>query len=125
MRAPLLPPFAALAAGVLIGRYVPFTIIDELLGAGACLLLGILSLRRSQRRLAGTCCCLGLFFAGVWLETAQKPGAPPEIDAGAREVIVLAGCVVEPAAVSGMRERLVLELEPGARAQVTLYAKPD
>ena len=39
--------------------------------------------------------------------------------------MLLSGCVVEPPAVSGERERFVLELEPHARAQVTLYTKPD
>src|SRR5262249_48878233 len=48
----------------------------------------------------------------------------PEIDAEAREIVIVGGCVVEPPALSGERERFILELEPGARAQVTLYAKP-
>ena len=42
----------------------------------------------------------------------------------AREVVILGGCVVEPPAVSGERERFVLELDRDARAQVTLYTKP-
>ena len=42
-----------------------------------------------------------------------------------REVVILSGCVVEPPALSGERERFLLELEPHARVQVTLYAKPD
>ena len=39
--------------------------------------------------------------------------------------MILAGCVVEPPVLSGDRERFVLELEPGARAQVTLFAEDD
>jgi predicted membrane metal-binding protein len=37
--------------------------------------------------------------------------------------VILGGCVVEPPAISGERERFLLELAPQARAQVTLYTK--
>jgi competence protein ComEC len=40
-------------------------------------------------------------------------------------VVILEGCVVEPPAIAGERERFVIELEPGARAQVTLYSRED
>lgn len=39
--------------------------------------------------------------------------------------MILAGCVVEPPAISGERERFLLEIEPHARAQVTIYTKGD
>ena len=51
------------------------------------------------------------------------PGPPPELDEG-RELVILGGCVVEPPAVSGERERFLLELDSHARAQVTLYTRP-
>ena len=54
---------------------------------------------------------------------AHRPGPPPELDA--EGPVILAGCVVEPPVLSGDRERFVLELEPGARAQVTLFAEDD
>ena len=38
--------------------------------------------------------------------------------------MILGGCVVEPPAVSGERERFILELDRDARAQVTLFTKP-
>ena len=44
------------------------------------------------------------------------------MDVTGREVVILTGCVVEPPALSGERERFLLELEPHARIQVTLYA---
>lgn len=116
-------PLAALAAGILIGRYAPFGAADGLLGAGGGLLLGALALWRGARVLAGACCWVGLFCAGAWLETAARPGPPPELDANGREIVIISGCVVEPPAVAGERERFVLELEPHARAQVTLYAR--
>ena len=61
--------------------------------------------------------------AGALTALLHAPGPPPELDAEGREVVILGGCVVEPPAVSGERERFVLELERGARAQVTLYTR--
>ena len=86
--------------------------------------LGCLALWRGSRVLAGVCCLLGLFFAGALDSLVHAPGPPPQIDASGREVVILGGCVVEPPAVSGERERFVLELDRDARAQVTLYTKP-
>jgi competence protein ComEC len=54
---------------------------------------------------------------------AHAPGPPPELDVEGREIVILAGCVVEPPAISGERERFLLEIEPHARAQVTIYTK--
>jgi competence protein ComEC len=73
--------------------------------------------------LAGACCLFGLFFAGALDSRVHKPGPAPEIDVSGREVVILGGCVVEPPAVSGERERFLLELDRDARAQVTLYTK--
>ena len=75
--------------------------------------------------LAGACCCLGLFFAGTLTALVHAPGPPPELDAEGREIVILGGCVVEPPAISGERERFLLELEPRARVQVTLYTKAN
>jgi competence protein ComEC len=122
---PLLGPVAAIASGILIARFVPFSTAELLAVIGAFLALGILSLVRRARFLAGTCCCLGLVFAGALTAISHTPGPVPELDAEARETVILGGCVVEPPAVSGERERFVLELEPGARAQVTLYTRGD
>jgi competence protein ComEC len=125
VRDPLIPPLAALAAGILLGRFGGLALPVVLAGLGAFVLLAAIALWRGARVLAGTCCCLGLVLAGVWVETAARPGPAPELDVEAREVVVVAGCVVDPPAASGDRERFVLELEPGARAQVTLYARDD
>jgi competence protein ComEC len=37
--------------------------------------------------------------------------------------VILSGCVVQPPALSVDRERFVVELDPGARVQVTAYAR--
>ena len=125
MRNPLVGPLAAIASGILVSRFVTFQ-PSELFGAiGAFLLLGIVAMFRRSRVLAGVCCCLGFFCAGVLTAMAHAPAAAPELDAEGREIVILGGCVVEPPAISGERERFLLELDPHARAQVTLYTKDD
>lgn len=120
---PLVGPLAAIAAGILVSRFVAFPQTELLAAVTAFLLLGVLALYRKARFLAGACCCLGLFCIGAYLSVIHAPLPPPELDVAGREVVILAGCVVEPPAISGERERFLLELEPNARAQVTLYTK--
>ncbi len=112
-------------AGILAARFVPFRTHELLPIIAAFLALGIVAMMRRARVLAGTCCLLGLVAAGALTALAHRPGPAPELDSTGREVVILSGCVVEPPALSGERERFLLELEPHARVQVTLYAKPD
>jgi len=125
MRDPLLGPVAAIAAGILAARFVPFRTHELILIIAAFLALGIAAILRRARVLAGICCLLGLVAGGALTGLAHRPGPPPQLDVTGREVVILSGCVVEPPALSGERERFLLELEPHARVQVTLYAKPD
>jgi len=125
VRDPLIAPLAAIAAGILTARYIPFA-PHELMGAiAAFLLLGVVATWRKAGVLAGVCCCLGMFFAGALLWVANLPAPPPDVNVEGREVAILGGCVIEPPAVSGERERFLLELEPHARVEVTLYTKTD
>ena len=123
MRDPLLPPLAALATGILMARWVSFAIPELLIVIAAFLLLGGLAFLRKACRLAGACCLLGFLFAGALVDLAHRPAGRPELDAEGREPVILGGCVVVPPALAGDRERFVLELEPGARVQVTAYAR--
>jgi competence protein ComEC len=122
---PLVGPVAAIASGILVSRFVPFHQFELLAAIAAFLLLGILALWREARLIAGICCCLGLFFAGALTAFVHTPGPPPTIDVEGREIMILSGCVVEPPAISGSRERFLLELDTNARAQATLYTKKD
>jgi len=122
---PLVGPLAAIATGILVARYVPFQHAELISAIAAFLLLGILAIRRDARILAGICAVLGFFFAGILTNLTHTPGPPPELDAEGREIVILGGCVVEPPAVSGERERFLLELEPHALAQVTLYTREN
>ena len=123
MKDPLLGPLAAVAGGILVARFAFFSRSELLAAVAAFLILGILALWHKARIVAGACCCLGLFFAGALVALVRAPGPPPQLDAESREVVILGGCVAEPPAISGERERFILELAPDARAQVTLYAK--
>src|ERR1035437_6838412 len=114
---------AALASGILVYRFIPLGQSESLAAIGGFFVLGCLALWRGSRALAGLCCLLGLFFAGALDSRVHTPGPPPEIDASGREVVIVGGCVVEPPAISGERERFILELDRDARAQVTLYTK--
>jgi competence protein ComEC len=112
---------AALGAGVVAGRYLP---VEGAPAAVAALgVVAVLGYVKSTRRAAALACLTGLFFAGAWVMQAHRRSAAPELDAEAREVVILAGCVVEPPVFSEGREQFVLELEPGARARVNLYLK--
>ena len=119
MRHPLVAPLAAIAAGILVARFVDFGWRELLLLIAAFFFLGLLGLWRGARALAAACCLLGLLAAGALTAVAHRPGPAPELET--EGPLVLSGCVVEPPVISGDRERFTLELEPGARVQVTMY----
>jgi competence protein ComEC len=123
MRDPLLPPLAAIALGILASRFVSFGIRELIIVLLIFLALGAIALWRRARVLAGACCLLGMVFAGALTDVAHRPAPRPELDAEGREPVILSGCVVQPPALSGDRERFVVDLEPGAGVQVTAYAK--
>jgi competence protein ComEC len=61
-----------------------------------------------------------MLFAGAFASAWHRPGPPPEIDATSKEIVILAGCVVDPTVFGEDRAQFTLELEPGARAQVLI-----
>jgi len=122
LRQPLLLPAVALAAGIAISRLVSFSIreVSVLICAfGALAVVASFARGRVAGYLAGS---QAVLLCGTLLELRHRQGPPPELDADAREVVVVTGCVVEPPAFSDSRQRFVLELAPGARARVNLYA---
>jgi len=121
LRDPLLAPLAAIAAGILVSRFVPFEARELIIPAAALGALALAALWRGARVLAGAGCLLALVFAGALCAVAHRPGPPPELDA--EGPVILGGCLVEPPALAGGRERFVLELDRDARAQVTVYLR--
>lgn len=121
---PLLAPLAALAGGLVLARFVAFGAAELLWTIAALAALAVYALWKSTRRAAMLACLVALFFAGALVGVAHRPGPAPELDAAAREVVILSGCVVEPPVFSEDRTQFLLELEAGARAQVSLYLKP-
>jgi competence protein ComEC len=124
VRNPLLPPFFALAGGVVAARFVSFSLSELGLAAGALAVLAALAFWKSTRRAALAAGLAALFFAGAIVGVVHRPDPPPEIDAAAGEIVILSGCVVNPPVFSADREQFTLELAPHARARVSLYIKP-
>jgi competence protein ComEC len=120
MREPLLLPVFAVASGILAARALGLSTIDALWPIPLFLLLALVSAWRKNRWLKRTCLLLATLFLGSLAEAWHRPGPPPVIDAGPREVVVLEGCVVAPSAFARDREQFTLELEPHARVRVTL-----
>jgi competence protein ComEC len=120
---PLIAPLAAIAAGVVLARFVAFGAHELWCASLALAALAVFALWKSTRRAAMACCLAALLFAGALTGVAHRPLPRPELDAGPREVVILAGCVVEPPVFSEDRTQFVLELEPGARVQVSAYPR--
>lgn len=117
MREPLILPLVAFAAGILLDQAAPFSTREAGLAAAA---LAILALPPASAWIKRTAALLAMFFAGALAGAWHRPGPAPEIDATSHEIVLLAGCVVEPTVFGEDRAQFTLELEPGARAQVLI-----
>ena len=115
MREPLLLPLIAIASGIVMAQSLEFGIRDSAVPCALFALLAMLPVSTWLRRVA-----LGFFllFAGALLFAAHRPTRVPVMDVPPRETVLASGCVVEPTVFSNDRAQFVLELEPGARAQV-------
>ncbi|MCW5977888.1 MAG: ComEC/Rec2 family competence protein [Bryobacteraceae bacterium] len=123
MREPLLAPLAALAAGIVGSRLAPFEAWELAWPHLALSVLAVLAFWKGSRRSGFLCLLALLAFTGALIDTLHRPGPPPELDAGPREIVLLSGCVVEPSVFYEGREQFVMELAPGARATVNVYLK--
>jgi len=116
VRDPLVAPLAALAAGILASRWLPLGSAELAAGVAALLLLALLPQGRGTR---AACLLSAFLLAGAFTAEIHRPGPAPELDNLGD--VILTGCVVEPPALAGDRERFTLELDEGARALVTIY----
>ncbi|MCS7316602.1 MAG: ComEC/Rec2 family competence protein, partial [Bryobacterales bacterium] len=85
------------------------------------LALGTLALLLGCRRAAALASLATIALAGALRDASRPSKAAPQLDAAPRELLTFTGCVVDPPELSGGRASFILELEPGARARVTLY----
>src|SRR5260370_41991501 len=120
VREPLLAPLAAIAAGIVVSRFVPFGSRELLTGIAAFLILGVYSLSQKSRALAASCALFALMLGGSLTDLLHRPGPDPLIETNSRTTLIVSGCVVQPTVFSEVREQFVLELDPGARARVNL-----
>jgi competence protein ComEC len=119
---PLLPPLAALATGILASHLLTIHVRDASLGLAAMTALALFAAWRAKRVLI-SCSLTAALMLGALLEAIYRPGTPPQIDAGPREVVALTGCVVSPPAFYQGRDQFTVELAPHARAQVGMTVR--
>ena len=114
-----------LAAGVVLATYEPVPVSSALLAGAACLTLAILAQWVARRgiaaRIAGGA---AVAFTGMALTVVRATPPAPALSVPDNSTAIFDGCVVDPALVGADRERFGIELAAGARAQVSLYAKP-
>lgn len=119
MKDPLIAPLLALAAGILVSRWVRFGTGELLIALPLLVGLTLLALEHA-RRVATITGWAVFLLCGVLLGELHRPGRTPEIEADSHETVLLSGCVVEPPAFYEGRDQFTLELAPKARARVTL-----
>ena len=127
LREPLLIPAVGLAVGIVLDYFFHFDSRAMALAGLAFGCLLVLAALRKQWALALVCGSLALAAIGASRlgEIRQRP--VPTIEAESKEMLVLSGCVVDPPALHSPRDRtrFLLEFEPGAIAQVSLYPRND
>jgi competence protein ComEC len=120
-REPLLIPFAAVTVGIVLAVSFHFGIFEC---AGAAAALGTVAvvgqvLHTFSYRVPAIA---AVVFFGIAL-VASRPQAPaPSLSVPDNTPAILPGCVVDPALLAADRERFTLQIAPGARAQVSLFA---
>jgi len=124
-REPLLLPFACVAIGVVIASYNQFFVTESLYAIAALTALAFLATLRCSWQIAYFAAGCAMVFTGIAFVAARPAVPPPVLSVPDSAPAILEGCVIEPALVAADRERFTIELAPGARAQVSLTAKPN
>lgn len=125
MRDSLVLPALGLAAGVAASRWLDLPADRAWPALGALVAVAIVAARLRYARAATLAVAAAAWCGGIITEQRQRPGPPPEIEFTPGETMTLEGCVVEPPLLFPGKERFVLELEKGARVQVSFYLKED
>jgi len=128
-REPLIIPFIAIALGIVAATYLYLlyknSAPETLVAATGLTFLGIVAHRRNLRFATLLAGFSALFFWGALIVVSNPEKTAPSLSVPDNSSAILEGCVVDPAIAAADRERFVMELAAGARAQVTLYAKKD
>lgn len=120
LREPLLVPLAGFAGGIVLAHLAPFHPPELILAIAAFSGLALLARRHQSQVLTILSLALAMVAAGALVDALHRPGPTPELESGEGEVLVLSGCIVQPPVFTADREQFVLELQPGARANVSL-----
>ncbi|HYA18921.1 MAG TPA: ComEC/Rec2 family competence protein [Bryobacteraceae bacterium] len=123
-REPLLLPFLAIATGVSLALGTDFAFRATLVAALAAGCLALVAGAIRARGVALAAWLVALCFGGMALVAGRAAGGPPKLSVPDKSEAIFEGCVTDPALLSADRERLTVDLAPGARAQVSLYARP-
>jgi competence protein ComEC len=123
VKEPLLLPFFALAAGIVISHATTIPRSQGALAIAGFLLLYLLARHSKIRWAIWTCGLLGAASTGIFLDAYHRPGPPPRLDTPDGTPVLLAGCVVAPSDILPDHETFTLELDPSARARVNLYRR--
>jgi len=116
-----LPPALAVILGLVAQQRLLWEAAELWPGLAALLLLGLLALALRCPRGAALAALAALALAAALRSASRIRPPAPELDAAPRELLLFAGCVVEPPQFSPDRAQFVLEIEPGARARVNWY----
>lgn len=123
-REPLILPCAAFAAGILAARYARFA-QAELIAAFLLLSLAAIASRRLAPRCAWIAFACCMWVGGAAVAEYHRPPPAPVMDAEPGELLLVSGCVVEPLSKRDGRGRFAMEIEPGARANVSFRIYPE
>ena len=116
---PLLLPLAGILTGIVAGRYCAFSLVE--IAPPALVFLAFAKVAGGGvRRFAIGAAAIAM---GILLSLLHAPGAPPVLSVPDQQLTLIEGCVVEPGVLASDREKFVVELAKGARAQVSLYVK--
>ena len=122
LQEPLLIPAGAVALGIVVERVWPG---PDTLALLATMALGAIAAAcwRRYRGAAAVAGVAALVGGGMLLDAVHRPGRAPTLDVADRTATILEGCVVGPPMTADEREQFVLQLAPGALAQVKIFRR--
>jgi competence protein ComEC len=124
-REPLLLPFACFAAGIVVGTYESIPARNSLAAGAACIFLALMGNATARRCIAARLAAgAAVVFLGIALAVIRTLPPPRILSVPDNTLAIFDGCVIDPGLTGGDRERFSVELSPGARAAVSLYARP-